>query len=558
MALLDTELDAQAQPVTKPKPLPIAQAPLPTPGASTGQLPAVAGPSAPVTPPQPAQPAIPNAPAAPTTTDPMAFQPPPGIGPSGGSWDPAPMYFDSTTGKPAQPPGAKALPTAPPPNPGFAPPGGYGTNTAAPQANGDPAAPAGFFDAFHAREASSAAALKNGPQPNAGGGYRDFTQTATGTAPTVSDAAGKASLHANQVADATAQLPGGNARFTDTMQGGTDFGAANPTTSTQDWINNAVARAESNNGGANPDARSVDAPLHGKPVPNTSGGSGWVGPDGQLHFPEGMVNTPRSETTRPILPTGPASDTGAGGKQPYYGDLGMDAFHRAPEGLGPSGPNVDPIEQAIASAGANTGGASTLTPVTPDTALTNYRISAGPQTDRFKIAQDRYAAAKAASEGGYEADLRRANEGAFGAGRGVSGMLRTSRGNIASDRQATLASQESNFLNDALTGSIDDAYKNIGIDQQQQGFEADQQKTGFGQGMALEGLADSRQKTGFDQNLAIQELSNAQTDAEFQRAMQKLLIGSQGDPAAIQAWLASVYGDQSAQSAESARRLAGV
>lgn len=470
----DPQLDAATQPVKKP--LPVANAPtLPGGGASTGSLPAV--PTTPVTPPQPAIPAagqassggtvgaaIPTAPGA-NTADPLAFAP----------------------------------------NPGFTPPGGYGTNTAAPSANGDPAAPPGTFDAFHKAQADAAAALKNGPVPNAGGGYRDFTQTATGTAPTVSDAVGQASLHQNAIDDATAQVPTNaqGAIFSDTQRPGVTMTGPDgkpvvPGGSSQDWINAHVATAGANGGGPS----------------NT------------------VTPTDSSTLTRSIAPpVGPASDVGAGGQQPPNPSTVGGVY------------TPDPIEQAIGAASANSTnpGASTLTPVTPDTALTNFRISAGPQTDRVKTFQDATnSTIKNVIDPAYDASARDLNRYNFGAGRGISGAARTSQGDLANQREQRIADLSAQGLANATTGSIDDAYRNIGIDMDEQKFQAGQQQTGF------------------NQNLALQELSNAQTQAEFDRALQKLIVGSQGDPAAMEAWIASIYGGQSAQSAEAATHLAGV
>lgn len=505
-------LDASTLPA-----LPVAQTP-PALGASTGQI----------TPPQPAQPAtpgptgpaIPTAPA--TTTDPLAFTPsqatltPPPAAPVANSFDPV-LNANGT----------------------------YTTAANAPTA--------GLFGGDEAKKAEYWA--KQGASVSGAGAVPYMA----GTTQAQQD---------KGVADYTAKLRGGTdsdvAALLAAAQAGTQninpaqeaqTGAFNAQTTAQDRAR-GVASIEAGDGvrrGKFADnltpGVSVGTPGYYDGMQNRDG----TAPSGAIVPPPSPpIDLPGNGTSaRPALPTGPANDVGPGG--PTTG------------GTLPGPITADPIEQAIAAATSNTAGpsttttsngASTLTPVTPDTALTNYRISAGPQTDRFKIAQDRYDAARAASEGGYTADLREANEGAFGAGRGVSGMLRTRRGNIASDRQATLAKTQSDFLSDALEGSIGDAYRNIGIDERQQGFEKSQQDTAFGQGLSLAELEDRRQRTGFDQNKAIQELSNAQTDQEFRQAMQRLLIGSEGDPAKMQLLLTQIFGGQSAQSADAARRLA--
>lgn len=149
-----------------------------------------------------------------------------------------------------------------------------------------------------------------------------------------------------------------------------------------------------------------------------------------------------------------------------------------------------------------------LTPTTVDNALTNDTITPGPMADRFKIAQDQWQNFVNATQPQYDAQLRDAERNAFGAGRGVSGALRTSLGDLANQRSLALDTQKNDFLNNALSGSIEDAYRNIGIAQQQQGFQAGQQGTAFNQ------------------------------------ALQQLLAGSSGDPSQIALILSSIFGGQ--------------
>lgn len=422
----------------------------------------------------------------PPTPDPMAFQPPPG-----------------------------APPTAP--NPAFSPPGGFGTNTAAAQPNGDPAAPPGTFDAFHALQASSKAALAGGAQPNAGGGFRDFTQTATGTAPTVSNAAGAASLHQNQIDDATAQLPGGNARFTDTMQGGTSFGAANPTTSTQDWINNQVAKAESPNGGANPNAAIGDV-LKGLPVANTSGGSGAVGPDGKLAIP-GSANTPWTGGGSPPPPTGPA----AGAAGPSAPGAGL---------------SLAGVGGQSATAGPNAGVG--LSQTDPNNALIDKTIAPNGSVDRVKNFQDSLQSTISnVLDPAFQARQRDSNRYQFGAGRGVSGTARTSQGDIVSDYGRQIKDLTTQGLANASTGSIDDMYKNVGIAQQQQGFQKN--------------LSD----TAFNQNVVGTQLEDQLTNSASGRALQQTLQGFGMSPEQTSLILSQITGQQAGQAGQAASGLFG-
>ena len=185
---------------------------------------------------------------------------------------------------------------------------------------------------------------------------------------------------------------------------------------------------------------------------------------------------------------------------------------------------------------ANNGGA-TLTPTTAQNALTNQTISPGPATDRFKIAQDQYDAAQQASQPGYEASLRDANRQAFGAGRGVSGQLRTSLGDLAANRATQLDSERRGFLDNALTGSIDDAYKNLGIAQQQQGFQNTQQQEAF--------------SNAIQQALAQEQLISG----AYGRAAGNEQAGYANDPSQIALILSQIFGSQASQAGNAASGL---
>ncbi len=111
-------------------------------------------------------------------------------------------------------------------------------------------------------------------------------------------------------------------------------------------------------------------------------------------------------------------------------------------------------------------------------------IQPGPATDRYAIAQSRYDDFAKSTDPYYQKALRDVKSAAFGRGQGGSGMLRTSLGDAANLRNIQLDTARSGFLNDALEGSIGDAYKNIGIAQQQQGFQAGQQREASSQDIA--------------------------------------------------------------------------
>jgi hypothetical protein len=192
----------------------------------------------------------------------------------------------------------------------------------------------------------------------------------------------------------------------------------------------------------------------------------------------------------PALPTSPASDVGAGGQVPSTGFSQI-----ANTATGTNGAQTG-------SAYGNAGMGVNLTPTTVDNALTNSTISPGAATDRFGIARQQLQdTIKNVLDPQFATDEKALNRYNFGAGRGVSGDARTSQGNLELARQNQINQLTSNFLNPALTGSIEDAYRNIGIAQQQQGFQNSQQQ---------------------------QNISNM---------LAQLAIGSQGDPTAILQWL---------------------
>lgn len=169
------------------------------------------------------------------------------------------------------------------------------------------------------------------------------------------------------------------------------------------------------------------------------------------------------------------------------------------------------------------------TPTNPATPLTTQTLSVAPTVDRFKIAEDRYNA----GEGAYEAALRSAQRRAFGAGRGVSGQLRTSLGDATQAREA----QRLGYLSDALEGTIGDAYQNVGIAQQQQGFQAGQQDSAFAKEMAQKQLQESL------------------TSGAFGRALAQLQAGNAGSPDQIALILSQMFGGQAGQAGQAAGNL---
>lgn len=165
-----------------------------------------------------------------------------------------------------------------------------------------------------------------------------------------------------------------------------------------------------------------------------------------------------------------------------------------------------------------------LTPTDPLNALTQQTITPNNTVDRVKLARDAYNSAVTNDlNPQFQADLRDTAAQSFGAGRGVSGMNRTRLGNVQSDFERTKANLENNLITGATNGSIDDMYKNLGIAQQQQGFQAGQEQTAF------------------NQNYSVQQLSDSERQQLFNEAMQQFYAGNIDDPAQFYEQLASQY-----------------
>jgi hypothetical protein len=264
------------------------------------------------------------------------------------------------------------------------------------------------------------------------------------------------------------------------------------------------------------------------------------------------ANNPASPPpTPPAIPSNPGSQVYG----PEYGSAGGypddGSSVAAPSGTDDNGLPTPTSASGLASYALN--------PTTPSNALTNSVITPGPAVDRFAIAKQQMADERASEEPGYQADLRDANRYAFANGRGYSGIENNSLGDIATQHDTALRTADDNFLNNALVGSIQDAYNNIGIAQQQQGFQAGQQQTAFNQQLTLQQLQDSEQGQAFTQQLQAagftdqqiqqawenayqtQTLSDSENNQSFMQAYDQYLAGTSGDPASYYEWLAGQY-----------------
>lgn len=195
------------------------------------------------------------------------------------------------------------------------------------------------------------------------------------------------------------------------------------------------------------------------------------------------------------------------------------------------------------STGTNTGtgnggyqagmGNVTQNATTPQNTLTNYTLSRAAGADRYAQAQNQWDAWQRATDPQYQAATRDALRNAAAGGALGSGMLNTSLGDLASNRALQMDTQKQNFLSQALTGSIEDAFRDVGIAQQQQGFQNNQQQQAFGNAM---------------QSTSLQE---ALRSGAFSRALQALTAGSNQNPADVAMMLSQIFGGQASAAGNS-------
>lgn len=142
----------------------------------------------------------------------------------------------------------------------------------------------------------------------------------------------------------------------------------------------------------------------------------------------------------------------------------------------PAAPNAGPITKTAPPIG---GGSSPYGLTNPNDPLTGRTIARTPEQDRFQIAQQKFNTFVESTDPQYKAALRDANRYGAATGRLGSGELRTSFGDLAGQRDLQLRTQGNTFLQNALEGTIGDQFGDIGIAQQQQGFQNQQQQQAF-------------------------------------------------------------------------------
>lgn len=194
------------------------------------------------------------------------------------------------------------------------------------------------------------------------------------------------------------------------------------------------------------------------------------------------------------------------------------ALPQTPQALPSLAPKATPYAPGVSTYATN-----------PQSDLRGQTIVPGQMADRNQIAQNEVNTWNTSTEPQYQADLRSATSQAAGAGQLGSGQLRTSLGNLAYNRDVNRNAQESNFLDQAQTGSIQDAYNNVGIAQQQQQFQAGLQGQTFNQG--LQALQAGTAGNPADTQLALSGIYSGNANAG-QNATSTLIGGTAANSAA--------------------------
>lgn len=236
------------------------------------------------------------------------------------------------------------------------------------------------------------------------------------------------------------------------------------------------------------------------------------------------TNTPGvSTTTAP-----PGQD--AGGNPLHPATVAAQSTGGSATTATPGGPSVSGPAGAPA---VNT--APVLTPTDPANPLTAQTISSDPVANRFDIAQSQLNdTIKNTLEPQYQADARTIAAQSFGAGRGVSGMNRTSEGDLALQEGNQENQLASGFLNNALTGTIGDQQFNTNQADQQQGFQANQEQNAFNQATTSTQLQDQL------------------TNSAASRAYEENQVGQQGSLAQAQLIVSQMQNGNATQAGQSA------
>lgn len=206
----------------------------------------------------------------------------------------------------------------------------------------------------------------------------------------------------------------------------------------------------------------------------------------------------------------PIVSTAGGGFNPS-----MPSATPVPTGITPSGsPLTSTAGDGFGSTAMPTPTPSTgpvsLTPTNPNNPLTGQTIQPGQLADRFALANQKFDQFVQSTDPAYQHALRQANRMGAAGGQLGSGELRTDFGNLGAARANALDVQRQGVFTDALGGSIDDAWKAIGLAERQQGFQNTQQQQAF---------ENELRRLGFDDQML---------NSEMGRALQLYIAGQTG------------------------------
>jgi hypothetical protein len=224
-----------------------------------------------------------------------------------------------------------------------------------------------------------------------------------------------------------------------------------------------------------------------------------------------ITSTAANVPSLPVTPTPAPSPSGVTMTGP-----GTTITSTAPPAASPA-PTATPVPTAVPVPTAPMGGPQ-LTPTDPNNPLTAQTITAGPGVDRFALAKQKFDTFVQGTDPAYQAALRDATRRGAAMGGLGSGQLRTTYGDLANTRANALDVQQRSVFEEALGGSIDDAWRNIGLTERQQGFQNAQQQQAF---------ENEMRRLGFDDSML---------NSAFGRALQTYMAGQTGARAPVRRW----------------------
>lgn len=179
----------------------------------------------------------------------------------------------------------------------------------------------------------------------------------------------------------------------------------------------------------------------------------------------------------------------------------------------------NPTLDGLLNGTATGAGSVNTSPLNPNQSLLGQVISPGALTNPVDMAKAAWNTFSQSTDPTYQASLRDAAREAAATGSLGSGMLNTNLGSLAAQRTNQLQTAQQQLMESALGQANQNAYQNVGIAQQQQGFQNQLQQEAFNNGLQ---------------------------QAEF---------GSMGDPTQLLMGLAQLYGGQAGQAGQGVNSL---